>query len=276
QPPARGADHGQRQALSGRRLPAGVRRIVAVEQHRRRARLRPQPRAPPPVKRIAVIFLAVACAAVVLVLGTGASNSDQTYRVRAIFDSAFSVIAGEDVKIAGVKVGKIESLSVTPDNKAAIVLAIDKPGFADFRKDASCRIRPQSLIGEKFIECSPTQPRAPGEPPPPPLKAVPKGQDGAGQSLLPVTNTQRTVDLDLLNNIMRLPFRERFSIILNEFGAGLAGNGRALNEVIRRADPALQQTDKVLNILAQENRTLRDLAREGDRVLAPLADRRRQ
>jgi len=228
------------------------------------------------MKRLAVIFLAVACAAVVLVLGTGASNSDGTYRVRAIFDSAFSVIAGEDVKIAGVKVGKIESLSVTPDNKAAIVLAIDKPGFNDFRRDASCRIRPQSLIGEKFIECTPTQPRAPGEGPPPPLKVVPKGQDGAGQHLLPVTNTQRTVDLDLLNNINRLPYRERLSIILNELGAGLAGNGQALSEVIRRADPALMETDKVLNILAQENRVLRNLARDGDRVLAPLAERRHQ
>ncbi|HEY3020571.1 MAG TPA: MlaD family protein [Solirubrobacteraceae bacterium] len=229
------------------------------------------------MKRLAVILLAVACGAVVAVLGTGASKDDsKVYRVRAIFDSAFSVIAGEDVKIAGVKVGKIESLSVTPDNKAAIVLAIDKPGFNDFRKDASCRIRPQSLIGEKFVECNPTQPRAPGEPAPPPLKVIQKGQPGEGQYLLPVTNTQRTVDIDLLNNIMRLPFRQRFAIILNEFGAGLAGNGRALNEVIRRADPALRETDKVLNILAEENRVLRDLAREGDRALAPLAERRRQ
>jgi ABC-type transporter Mla subunit MlaD len=57
--------------------------------------------------------------------------------VRAIFDSAFSVIPGEDVKVAGVKVGVIESLSVTPDKKAAVVLRIDKAGFGDFRKDAS-------------------------------------------------------------------------------------------------------------------------------------------
>ena len=49
------------------------------------------------------------------------------YRVRAIFMNAFSVIPGEDVKIAGVKVGKIESLDVTPDHKAAVVLRIDQP-----------------------------------------------------------------------------------------------------------------------------------------------------
>jgi ABC-type transporter Mla subunit MlaD len=228
------------------------------------------------VKRLAAIVVVLACAAVVAVLGTGASSSDGTYRVRAIFDSAFSVIKGEDVKVAGVKVGKIETLQVTRDNKAAIVLDIDDPGFADFRADATCQIRPQSLIGEKFVECTPTQPRAPGEKVPPPLKTVPKGQDGAGQHLLPVRNTLHTVDLDLINNIMRLPFRERFAILLNEFGTGLAGNGRALNSAIRRADPALKETDKVLDLLASQNKVLANLARESDTVLAPLAARRQQ
>jgi ABC-type transporter Mla subunit MlaD len=228
------------------------------------------------VKRLAAIFGALACAAVVAVLGTGASQNDGTYRVRAIFDSAFSVISGEDVKVAGVKVGKIETLEVTPDNKAAIVLAIDKPGFADFRSDASCRIRPQSLIGEKFVECTPTQPRAAGEKAPPALRTIPDGQPGAGQHLLPVRNTERTVDIDLINNILRLPFRERFSILLSEFGSGLAGNGQALNSAIRRADPALKETDKVLQLLASQNKVLANLASEGDQVLAPLAARRTQ
>src|SRR4051794_36643997 len=227
------------------------------------------------MKRLAVILVALASAAVLVVLGTGASNDDQPYKLRAIFDSAFSVIKGEDVKIAGVKVGKIEKLEVTPDNKAAIVLSIDKPGFTNFRADASCRIRPQSLIGEKFVECTPTQPRSPGTAVPPLLGEV-KSVSGKGQHLLPLKNNQRVVDLDLLNNIMRLPFRERFSILLNEFGAGLAGNGRALNAAIRRADPALLETDKVLKILADQNKVLADLARNGDTVLAPLAERRRQ
>src|SRR3954453_7438145 len=109
------------------------------------------------MRRLAIIFLALASAAVLIIVGTGAKDSGGTYKVRAIFDSAFSVIQGEDVKIAGVKAGKISGLEVTPDNKAATVLEIDKPGFTDWRADATCRIRPQSLIGEKFVECSPTQ-----------------------------------------------------------------------------------------------------------------------
>src|SRR4051794_4444016 len=228
------------------------------------------------MRRLAVIALALVCAGVVAVLGLGAKDDKGPVQVRAVFDTAFSVIKGEDVKVAGVKVGRIGKIEVTPDNKAAVILEIDKPGFADFRRDATCRIRPQSLIGEKFVECTPTQPRAAGDPVPPPLREIPKGREGAGQLLLPVSNTERTVDIDLINNIMRLPFRERFSILLSEFGAGLAGNGRALNEAIRRADPALKETDRVLRLLASQNKVLADLARESDTVLEPLAQRREQ
>ena len=56
------------------------------------------------------------------------------YKVRAIFDNAGFVIPGEDVKVAGVKVGTIDSLDVTKDKKAAVVLSIDRPGFQDFRR----------------------------------------------------------------------------------------------------------------------------------------------
>jgi ABC-type transporter Mla subunit MlaD len=55
----------------------------------------------------------------------------------------------------------------------------------------------------------------------------------------------------------------------------VAGRGDDLNEVIRRANPALKEVDKVLAILASENETLRKLAVDGDTVLAPLARERR-
>jgi ABC-type transporter Mla subunit MlaD len=225
----------------------------------------------PSVKRALAGGLLLAAALIVLVLGTGASgDGGGDYRVRAIFDSASFLVPGEDVKVAGVKVGAIESLDVTRDNKAAIVLRIDDPAFRDFKQDAFCTIRLQSLIGEKFVACIPTQPKSGNSEPPPALHKITRG-DGKGQYLLPVTNTSAPVDLDMLNNIMRLPERQRFAIIINELGVGLAGNGRQLNTVIRRADPALYQLDRVLAILASQNRVLADLARDSDAALAPVA-----
>jgi phospholipid/cholesterol/gamma-HCH transport system substrate-binding protein len=224
------------------------------------------------MRRILGIALTLCASAVALVFATGASGGGGTYKVRAIFNNAFSVIPGEDVKIAGVKVGKIESLDVTPTQQAAVVLRIDKAGFGDWRTDAHCTIRPQSLIGEKFVECTPTQPRPVGTPAPPLLPKDPKHSD---QHLLPSSHTSRPVDIDLLNNILRLPYRQRLTIILNELGTGLAGRGADLNQVIRNADPALSQTDKVLKLLAGESRVLADLARDSDKALAPVARERK-
>jgi ABC-type transporter Mla subunit MlaD len=224
------------------------------------------------MRRVLGIALVLCASAAALVFATGASDGGGSgYKVRAIFNNAFSVIPGEDVKIAGVKVGKIESLDVTKDQKAAVVLRVDLAGFGDWRKDATCTIRPQSLIGEKFVECTPTQPRPAGAQAPP---LLPEDPDHKGEHLLPAAQTSRPIDIDLLNNILRLPYRQRLSIILNELGTGLAGRGGDLNQVIRNADPALKETDKVLKLLANENKVLRNLARDSDVSLAPLARER--
>ena len=224
------------------------------------------------MRRALGIGALAATLAVALLLVVRGSGDEASYLVRAEFRNAFTVSEGEDVKIAGVTVGRIRALDVTERQTAAVVLDITEPGFQDFRQDAECTIRPQSLIGEKFVECTPTRPREPGTPPAPPLREI--EVDGERQRLLPVTNTSRPVDLDLVNNTLRLPYRQRLSLILNEFGAGLAGRGEDLRRVIRTADPALKETDEVLEILAEQNEQLADLARDADTALEPLARER--
>ncbi len=213
----------------------------------------------------------VAALVVVVLLATSAGGSSGSYSVRAIFDDAGNVISGENVKIDGVKVGTVGSVTATPQEQAAVVLNIANPGFQDFRADASCTIEPEALIGEKFVNCLPTQPRAVGTPLPPPLNKIPSGQEGAGERLLPVKNTSSPVDVDLLGDIARLPERQRLTIIINELGAGLAGRGSDLNVVVKRADPALRELDKVLAIFAGENKILAKLAVDSDKALGPFA-----
>ena len=208
---------------------------------------------------------------VVVLLALSAGGGNGAYTVRAVFDDAGNIISGEDVKIDGVKVGSVSSVTATPQAKAAVVLKIEKAGFKDFRTDASCTVRPQALIGEKYVDCLPTEPRVEGTAAPPALKKIPSGHEGEGQYLLPVQRTHSPVDVDLLGDINRLPERQRLTIILNELGAGLAGRGSDLHEVVKRANPALQEFDRVLAILASENKVLAKLASDSDRALAPFA-----
>jgi phospholipid/cholesterol/gamma-HCH transport system substrate-binding protein len=241
------------------------------------------------MRRVALIALALV-AGMALVAnsasGDGNGNSDGDYLVRGYFDNAGFLVNGEDVRIAGASVGSVQEVdiarpgeAVTEDGsedpgKAVVVMKITDPGFENFLTDASCLIRPQSLLGEKYVDCQPTQPRAPGTAAPPSLEQIPDGDVGAGQYRLPLENNGKSVDLDLINNITRQSESDRFRLILNDLGAGLAARGNDLEEVIKRADPALQETDKVLAQLADQNKQLAQLAADSDTILAPLARER--
>jgi ABC-type transporter Mla subunit MlaD len=217
------------------------------------------------VRRLIAILALTAAASVLVVAGVAANGDDGGgYKVRAIFDTVAAAVEGEDVKIAGAKVGVIEAMDLTREDRAAVTLRIDDERFTPFHRDANCTIRPQQLIGEKFVECEAGTPAASE------LPEISEG-DGEGEHLLPLERNSSPVDLDLINNIMRRPYRERFAILLAELGIGVAGRGRELNEVIHRANPALRETDRVLRILARENDVLARLAEDSDAALAPLA-----
>lgn len=218
--------------------------------------------------------------------GEGQDGSSDDYRIRAYFDNAGFLAEDQEVRVAGATVGIVESVNVSmpgepvtengdeDPGKAAIVMKIDDPGFQDFRTDASCIIRPQSLIGERYIDCKPTQPRSAVSEEAPELEVIPEGEIGEGQRFLPLENNGKAVDVDLVNNIYREPEVDKFRLILNDLGAGLAARGRTLGEVIERANPALKQTDEVLKILAKQNKELAQLAADSDAILGPLSRER--
>jgi phospholipid/cholesterol/gamma-HCH transport system substrate-binding protein len=209
------------------------------------------------MRRLAcLVALAAMAAAVLLGLGAGAPGTEM-YRVDAVFQNAAFLIPGQDVKIAGARVGSVKDVSLTPDRRARVQMEIE-PGFAPFRSDAECIIRPQSLIGEKFVQCSPGTQRGRG------LRGDPPT----------VRRTFSPIDLDLVFAALRRPFRERLAIAVNELGAGLAGRPRELSAAVRRANPALQEAQDLLAILDEDRDTLGRLVERSDQVLEEVGSRR--
>jgi virulence factor Mce-like protein len=205
----------------------------------------------------AAVALTALTASVLLATGCG-GGSTSGYRIDAIFDSAGFLTPDTDVRIGGAKVGKVSDLTLTRDHKARVEMDIDKK-FAPFRADADCNIQPQSLISEKFVECTPGTPDAP---------ALPKS---GGTTVLPVRNTHSPIDIDLLLHIFDRPVRERLTLLISALGTGLAARGDDLNETILRAAPALQETRKVLHVLDEDRTQLQDLISNSDTVLRSLA-----
>lgn len=203
----------------------------------------------------------------------GGDDDDGEYRVRVTFDSAAFLIPGEQVKVAGTEAGTIEALDLDADNKAVAIIRITDPAFRPFRTDATCSIGLQTLIGEQFVDCKPTQGRAEGRPVAPELPVIRSGP-GRGQHLLPVTRTSSPVGIDLVTNTLQRPARERLRLLIAELGAGVTANGPTLRAAIVRANPALQQADRVVSILADQSRTIDRLVSDTDALLGPLAARR--
>jgi phospholipid/cholesterol/gamma-HCH transport system substrate-binding protein len=203
--------------------------------------------------------LVVAGAFLVLTLGSSSGGGAPTYKIE--LDNAFGLVNGADFKVAGVIAGSIKSIDLDQKTLHAVVtVQVRQRGFGAFHSDVFCQSRPQSLIGEYFLDCDPgTQ-----------GKVLPPG------STIPVTHTQSTIPADLVQNVMRLPYRERFSLIINELGAAVASRSEDLQTALHRADPALAETDNLLALLANDAQTIRDLNANANTVITALANNSRQ
>jgi virulence factor Mce-like protein len=214
------------------------------------------------MRRILATLIVLAGVGAFALLAGGAGGGAQEKPAYWIeLDNAFGLTNGSDFKIAGVRVGAVKEMKVDlRTHKALVHVSLTQTGFSPIKTDVSCETRPQSLIGEYFIDCNPGRNETVLKP----------------GSTIPVTSTFSTIPADLVNNVLRLPQRERLRILLNELGVGLAARGSDVNQVIRRAVPALRETDRLLALLADESRTITDLTVNADTVVSALADNRKQ
>ena len=76
-----------------------------------------------------------------------------SYTVTATFDDVGDLQKSGGVQVADVRVGKISSISLTPDFRAKVNMAIDRSIHVP--KNSEALVRTTSLLGEKFIELRP-------------------------------------------------------------------------------------------------------------------------
>jgi ABC-type transporter Mla subunit MlaD len=207
-------------------------------------------------RALAAVAVALAIAAFLVVAGA-ASNGSAAGTFKIELDDSFGLVPGADFKVSGVPAGTITSVGLDQRTLHAVVtVQVTQAGFGQFRSDALCQSRPQSLIGEYFIDCQPGQ----------------YGKILKSGSTIPVTRTQSTIPADLLQNVLRMPYRQRLTLIINELGAAAAGRSGDLQAALARAVPALTETDNLLNLLANDSNTLQQLTVNSDAVIGALAN----
>jgi ABC-type transporter Mla subunit MlaD len=225
------------------------------------------------IRRLASFAVLIAACVGAFVL-TGAEEEPGVRTIKIPLDNAFGLTEGGDLRVGGVNAGATEKFGISkgpecqtervakagPPRTCAVVEAkITEPGFESFRADASCDVRQQSLIGEYFLDCQPGS-----------------SDEELKNDTVPIDQTTSTIPLDLINNIMRRPYRERFRLILAELGTGLAGRPQDLANVLRKAHPGLRETSRTLAILEDQTEIIKDFISDSDVVVAELEDNKRE
>jgi phospholipid/cholesterol/gamma-HCH transport system substrate-binding protein len=74
------------------------------------------------------------------------------YQVSADFDNISGLKVGAAVEVAGVDVGRVEQITITPGNRARLLLKL----YPDLvlKEDTIASIRTKGIIGDKFVKLS--------------------------------------------------------------------------------------------------------------------------
>ena len=204
------------------------------------------------------------------------------FEVKAVFQSANSIRANSPVRIAGVQVGKVKSITRQPGSDSAVLtLAIEDEGLP-LHKDATAKIRPRIFLeGSFFVDLRPGSPTAPSV------------DDG---DTIAVTQTATPVQLDQVLTSLQEDSREDLKDVLDGLGTALnrrptaaedAGvdpstrgetGAESLNDAAEDGAPALRSTAQVNDALlgAQPEQDLSRLLRGTARATEGLARNERQ
>jgi ABC-type transporter Mla subunit MlaD len=158
------------------------------------------------------------------------------FTIHAVFSSAGGLRPDSLVRIAGVNVGKVQSISGVQGCKsveqnrtrcaaADVTMTIDDQGLP-LHTDAVFRLRPRIFLeGNFFVDVSPGTPEAPRAP------------DGY---TFPIQQGVEPVQLDQVLTSLQADTRRNLQILLQEYGTAVKQGGPAYNASIQYWLPAYQ------------------------------------
>jgi phospholipid/cholesterol/gamma-HCH transport system substrate-binding protein len=204
-----------------------------------------------------VIFIVVTTMATgVLVVLIGNLSFMTTRDYKAVFSDATGVVKGDDIRIAGVKVGSVKDVKITDRDAALVSFSVAESSIVT--KSSTATIRYRNLVGQRYISLT----QGVGD-----LTRMPK------DSTIPMNRTQPALDLTVLFNGFKPLFQALSPTDINKLSAevisvfqGEGGNFNAL----------LQSTASVTNTLADRDQVIGDLITNLNDVLKTLAGRDKQ
>jgi phospholipid/cholesterol/gamma-HCH transport system substrate-binding protein len=176
-----------------------------------------------------------------------------TYQLVAEFDDVSGLTDGDDVKIAGVKVGQVEGIDTTDAGTARVTLSLDEGvGVPD---DSEAAVRWRNLLGQRVVYLYPG--RSPA--------ALGDGDE--------VSRTRSVVDIgaliDELGGVVGAVDPEQFNELVTAISGAVDGNEARVGDL-------LDSAGSLLGVLAERDQTIQGLLDDFNTVSAALVDRDEQ
>ncbi|WP_437075368.1 MCE family protein [Streptomyces sp. enrichment culture] len=242
-----------------------------------RPRLR-RPRLKPFRERNPVVIGAAGLTALAL-LTAAAFNADSlpvigggdTYS--AAFAEAGGLKPGDEVRIAGVKVGKVEEVELDGDH---VKVTFKVKGDPDFGTATGASIRVQTILGSKYLAL---HPKGPGQLPPGseiPLRRTVPAYDVV-QAFSDLTTTTEEVDTARLAEALDT-ISATFEDSPAEVRASIKGLSRISRTVARRDEELrelLDHANGVTGVLARRSEDFSALVEDGDKLFTEIGKRRK-
>ncbi len=179
-----------------------------------------------PEKSTLAKFLAFALATTLLTLFIAqqiiGSSFNSRYSLVATFDDVSGLLAGDEVKVAGAPVGRVDSVKVV-DGRARVRMSVDDG--VRLPADTTAAIRWRNLLGQRMVYLEPGT-------------AAGRLQPGAT-----ITRTKSVVDLgDIVNSLGPLTRNldpDQLNTVLTAFSTTLQGNENNINATIYNLDRLL-------------------------------------
>ena len=181
--------------------------------------------------------------------------------VVARFADADGLVAGNEVRIAGVTEGSVNAVQVgldpsTGKQYATVVFSVDGSHWP-LHQGTFVAVKPKGVLSNVFVALTPGSANNPS------LGDTP--QFALGQ-------TQSPVGLDELSNVFTPSVTESIRTQLQEGVLALGGAGAAdLNQTLHYANPLTQSAIPVVDVLATRSPQLDDLNHSFDTISADLA-----
>jgi phospholipid/cholesterol/gamma-HCH transport system substrate-binding protein len=200
----------------------------------------------------AAVMLALTTA---LVFIFGQFRNGPTHGYSAIFTDASQLKTGDSVRVAGIRVGTVNAVSLQQDNK--VLVEFDADDDVALTTGTKAAVRYLNLVGDRYLELI----IGPGS-----MRLLPSG------SRIPVDHTMPSLDLDLLLGGLKPVIRGLNPRDVNALAAALLqvfqGQGQTLQSLLAKtssfSNDVANKNEAVEKLIDNLNTVVQTLAEQGD------------